>query len=176
MEVINSKNILEIFTVATEFCIFTESAAKYEIRDMMQYYQKILPLLYLKGSMLNADEPEDNYAAEKYVTETEWEAVFRIFREKLGKSDEYLVKGQSETGEDVLVNASFAENIADIYQDMKDFTLLYGKTSYDSKTSAVFLCSELFKSRWGLIIPDALKHLHELLYEIEKDNYNNFPE
>lgn len=176
MEDVSSKNVLEMFTVATEFCIFTESAGKYDIQDIMQYYQKILPLLYLKGSMLNSDEPEDNYAAEKYVTETEWESVFSVFREKSGNSDEYLVKGQSETGEDMLINASFSENIADIYQDMKDFILLYGKHSYDGKSSAVYLCSELFKSRWGRIIPDALKHLHEMMYEIEKDNYNNFPE
>lgn len=168
------KNVLDMLTLANEYCIFTESAAKYQLNEISLYYHRVLPLLYLKGSLLPDTEPEDNTAAEKYVTEEHWEKVFNRFRLILGDKDEYFLPGQNETGEDGLLKASLSENIADIYQDMKDFILLFAKNTYHSRQNAVYLCRSLFKTRWGIIIPNVLNQLHAMIYNREEDNFETF--
>jgi hypothetical protein len=170
----NLKNVMDMLTVANEYCLFTESAEKYELQDICLYYQRVLPLLYLKGSLLPDIEPEDDTLAGKYITEEQWEEIFNRFRIILGSRDEYFLPDQNDIIADGLLKASLSENIADIYQDMKDFILLYAKNTYHSRQNAVYLCRLLFKTRWGAVIPHALNHLHAVIYVPEEDNYETF--
>jgi len=170
------KHILDMLTVANEFCLFTESAGKYDLMETCMYYHRVLPLLYLKGSLMPDNEPEDETASEKYINEEQWEAIFDRFRLLLGDRDEYFISGQDSNGEDSMVKASLSENIADIYQDMKDFILLYSKNTYHTRQNAVYLCRILFKTRWGAIIPNALNQLHSIIYRTEEDNFETFAE
>ena len=106
---------------------------------MQIFYQKLLPLLYLKGSLLPQLGAEDDTALEHFVTEEKWEEVFTHISKKLEKDDSYfliddeayVVKG-AENGK-----ASIAEKLADAYQDMKDFVMLYQKGSHAAKENAV---------------------------------------
>ena len=47
-----SRQIIEFVTVANEFCSFMESAGQFERLDFILKIQKLLPLLYLKGSLI----------------------------------------------------------------------------------------------------------------------------
>ena len=43
-----SRNVIEMITVANEYCLFLEGIEKYTKDDIISYFQKICPLLYLK--------------------------------------------------------------------------------------------------------------------------------
>ena len=165
-DVIYSKNVLEMLTVANEYCIFLEESDKYEKERILHYFQKICSLLYLKGSLLPDVKVNDESANERFVTEEIWERIYSTLKSKLKSDDEYwyseaIVKTDIEP-----VKGSIAENLADIYQDMKDFIWLYQKNSKAAQENAVYECKRLFESHWGFILVRVQKALH---YQLFKD-------
>ena len=71
-----SANVIDMLTVANEFCLFTEKAEKYNPDEVLQYYAKICPLLYLKGAILPVVEPDEDYLGERFVNEDQWESIY----------------------------------------------------------------------------------------------------
>lgn len=159
-EEILSKKVIEMITVAHEFCLFFEDTEKYETKQIMEYFQKIAPLCYLKGSVLPKGIDPDPDFLERFVTEEQWEEIFKALREKFGGDDVYYVHDHNFDSMEV----SLADNIADIYQDMKDFVLLYQKAPLQSKACAVAELQKLFENHWGRRILQALGRIHEILY------------
>jgi uncharacterized protein YihD (DUF1040 family) len=124
---------------------------------------KALPLLYVRGSVLPEVKPEDYESNEKYVTEEQWLNIFNTFRRKLGHKDEYWFN-ENDNPLNELKKGSLADGFSDIYQDMKDFVLLYQKPLRDAKKVAVWEMRELFQAHWGFRIVNILKVLHYHLY------------
>lgn len=151
-EPVYSRNVLEFLRVAHEYCLFVEEVFIKSEKDILEYYQKIAPLLYLKGLLLPEIEPEYPESTERYVTEEEWETIFTELRSKFGNNDEYWYSDPDNKDINDLVKASLSENLADIYQDLKDFVLLYQKGSRASKEAAVAEIRQLFYNRWSWAI------------------------
>ena len=171
LELIKSAAVLEMITVANDFCIFTESIDNQSNEDVKNYFMKVLPLLYLKGALLPDVEVSDEAANERYVTEEHWEEVFLSLEEKLGEDDKYWFADENND----LMKESLADNLADIWQDMKDFITLYQKPSLAAKENAVYECKRLFASHWGRRIPKALHHLHLTIFKSgPEDLFLNF--
>ncbi len=160
-----SKAALELLTVANEYCLFFEKAGRYTTNDILDYYHKIAPLIYLKAALI--DNAPANHEAwnERYVTEEEWETVFKTLREKFGKNDIYFIHDHNFDS----VEASMADNMADIYQDLKDFVLLFQKNTAPARQNAIANIIELFRWRWGPALVNALGAVHQLLFKEEID-------
>ncbi|MFW5792658.1 MAG: DUF5063 domain-containing protein [Bacteroidota bacterium] len=159
--IIYSKAVIEFITVANEYCLFFEKAENYSAEDIFQYFQKIAPLLYLKGSVMPEVTVNDDSFSEKFVTEEKWEAIFKALREKFGEQDIYYTHDHNYDTEE----ASLSDNMADIYQDMKDFIMLYQNSLIHAKENAIFEIQKLFKSHWGIRIINALKAVHQILHK-----------
>ncbi|PID93763.1 MAG: hypothetical protein CSA95_06105 [Bacteroidetes bacterium] len=162
-----SKGVLEMFTVAVEFCLFVEKASNYKRADILTYMQKMIPLLYLKGALLPTILPEYPEANERYVTEMQWEDIFTPLREKFGSLDNFPYYNYQEMDMEPPSKGSLAENLADIYQDLKDFTLLYQKNSLAAKENAVAELKRFFTSHWGSRLVETLHYIHHVLTEEE---------
>ncbi len=80
----------------------------------------------------------------------------------LAKDDEFYHVNYEEFNEYEAVKASLSENFTDIYQDLKDFILLYQKNSQAARQNAVHDCKALFESRWGHKILSNMRYLHFL--------------
>ena len=65
-----------------------------------------------------------------------------------------------------LQNLTFdlAELITDIYQDIKDFILLYQKNTFSAQENALLACRRNFYERWGKHITFLMPYLHQILY------------
>jgi hypothetical protein len=59
---------------------------------------------------------------------------------------------------------SLAENLTDVYQDLKDFIMQYQKSSRAAKEIAVFECKSWFAERWGKRIAEATGYLHHSVF------------
>ena len=44
-----SKTVLEMLTVANEYCLFLEKAEDYDRQDIIMFLQKVCPLIYIKS-------------------------------------------------------------------------------------------------------------------------------
>ena len=168
-ELVVSKPVLEALTVANEYCLFFESIDSYSSQDILSYFQKIAPLIYLKGCTVPEIQVIDESFNERFVTEEQWEGIFKLLREKFGNDDTYY---RLDLNNDT-IEASLADNMSDIYQDMKDFVMLYQKGSPYAKENAVAQFRILMISRWGPVIIDALKACHNKLYDHLSDSIDN---
>ena len=170
-----SKNVLEMITVANEYCLFMERNSDLSKEDFLFYLQKICPLIYLKAALLPTVEVSDEDALEHFVTEEQWEDLFNSMHLKLGEADLYYFIDHHEKSHQDAVKASLAENLTDIYQDLKDFLLLYAKPLKASKENAVNDCKRLFETRYGYRLVNAHSAIHYLLFrEGEKGELSDF--
>ncbi len=156
-----SRPVIEMITVANEYCLFFEKVGQYKRQDILTYFQKVAPLLYLKGSLLPPVEVEDTEALERFVTEEQWETIFKALREQFKDIDVYYVHDYNHDS----VEASLADNMADIYQDMKDFLMLYQKNRTAARQNAVEQLRDLFRWRWGPVLLSAMGAVHQILYK-----------
>ena len=172
-----SKNVLEMLTVANDYCLSMAKVEDYSKSDLMSYLQKICPLLYIKGALLPVIEVRNPEANERFVVEEEWESLFNGLRDKFSKDDEFWYIDNSEQEDKEPVKGSLSEHFTDLYQDLKDFILLYQKNSLDAKENAVSGIKRLFETHWGYKLVNAHKTLHYLVMRgINKENQNSFPE
>jgi hypothetical protein len=160
-----SRTVLEMLTVANEFCLFLEKAENYDRQSILLFLQKICPLIYIKASLLPAIDLTDEEAAEHFVTEEEWESLFNALHQKFGDDDIYHFVDPHDSSQTDPVKASMAENFTDVYQDLKDFVLLYQKPRKASMEYAVFECRRLFETRFGFRLVRAHSALHCLLHK-----------
>jgi hypothetical protein len=163
-ELVQSKSVLEFITVANEVCLFLEEIEKYDMEFLLTYMQKVLPLLYLKGTMLPDLIVSDEAANERFVTLEEWEKVYLNILNKTALKDNFYYFNSYSDVNDKKEKGSIAENLADIYQDLKDFLLLYQKNTLSAQENAVHSCKKLFEINWGLKAINTHKAIHWLLF------------
>ena len=168
-----SKQVVEMATVANEFCYFIENIEKKEKEIVLEFMQRILPLLHLKGSLLPNIEPEHPEANERFVTEEQWERVFNELRQVLGEDDEYWIIDPQYMNDTEPLKASLSENITDIYQDMKDFLLLLQKNTHAARENAISECKILHANHWGYRVGNIFTRIHHLIY-FEEDSSSDF--
>jgi hypothetical protein len=159
-----SRKVIDMLTVSNEYCLFMEKAEDYTREEIFQYLQKILPLIYLKASLLPVIPVNDEDAAEHFVTEEQWENLFNTLTIKFGVYDIYHFIDLNEKSNLDPVRASLSENLTDIYQDLKDFVLLYQKPLRTSQENAVRDCKNLFETRFGYRLINAEQAIHYILY------------
>lgn len=161
-ELVFSRKVLDMITVANEFCIFIEENSKYEPIQILAYLERVVPLLYLKGSLLPEVEVSDEGADERFVTEEQWETFFQELKRKFGKIDNFY--SNENPGEQETQQYSIADNLTDIYQDLKDFIMLYGRNTMAARENAIHSCKNLFENRWGYRAIRVMQAIHHALY------------
>lgn len=160
-----SRNILELAAVASEFCNFVEDTANLRQQAFFNSLQGLVPLLYLRGTLLPHIEPEFPEANERFVTEEQYEGLFNALRELTGELDEFWYIDHSGSHITETLKGSFAEHLADIYQDLKDFIMLFKKPQLAARENAIASCKANFAPHWGIRLANLLPALHELVAE-----------
>jgi len=164
-----SRQVIEFVTVANEFCSFMEIAGQFEKLDFIQKIQKLLPLLYLKGSLIPEMESVLNEGNEKFVTEQEYDFVKNQVQTYMGELDDYSEQWDPKIpGSTEPVITSISENMADLYQDLKDFVSLYSMGTTEIMNDAVWECRMNFENYWGQILVNALRVIHRIVTSDEK--------
>lgn len=165
-----NRSIIEFVTVASESCLFIESAANFTKEEFLLTAQKMLPLLYLKTSMLKVPEMLLSEEPERFVSETDYAVIKQSIAEILGSSDRYLEVFHpdiqlSEEG----IATDISEDLADIYQDLKDFLLCYQIGNEEVMNDALAVCLNSFKEYWGQRLVNSLRALHNTIYNKDEN-------
>ena len=84
-QVIFDRNVVEFVTVAAEFCKFLEQAENNKRKSFVDTSLKLLPLLYLKASMLPHCDIMGDEAPETYVTEETYEETYKFIEKWKGR-------------------------------------------------------------------------------------------
>ena len=134
--------------------------------------------MYLKASLLPQLEPYFEDGNEKFVTESDWIAINETLREKFGTANDYLEVFDEKAEEtEGPVISTISENMADIYQDIKDFLLLYQTGTPEVMNDAVWECRMNFETFWGQKLVNSMRAIHKFIYSGEEigkvDDENN---
>jgi hypothetical protein len=163
-EVVYSKNVIEFATVANEYCSFIEAVDQFKLKDFISRVQKLFPLIYLKAALLPLTESHFDQSA-KFVGEDDYNFILLKLEEKFGRFDSYLeVSGPSMQFGESEIDASISENIADVYQDLKDFILSYRIGTLEIMNNALWECRNNFEQYWGQRLVSGLRAVHNLIY------------
>ena len=162
-----SKNVIEFITVANEYCKFMEGSFDESIEDFIDKAHKMLPLLYLKGSLLPLiTEPYEEFN-EKFVTESDYNRIRNSVLEKFGDYDLYEeIFDPIRQENDEPAQLSLSENLADIYQDIKDCVMQFRVGADEVMFNAIWECKQAFEQYWGQRAVNVLRVLHYLKYTV----------
>jgi len=164
--IVYSKNVLEFVTVSNEFCNVLESSNEYSKKDFIGITLKILPLLYLKAVVLPKTEEElaDEFV-DKVVDEDLYQHIQTLVRNKMGQHDDYLEVFTAEMQHsDVPLSSNVSEDLADIYQDVKNFIEAYKTAVTEIMNDALFEVVGNFELVWGQRLVNTLRALHNVFY------------
>jgi hypothetical protein len=163
--IVYSKNVIEFATVANEYCLFLEKMNSFSRKEFIERVQKLLPLLYLKASLIPVVEEENVETPEKCLTEVDYNFLFDKLNTKLGPHDSYLeVFDQGMQFSETPIDASISENLCDIYQDLKDFIFAFRLGTIEIMTDALWECQKNFSDFWGQKLVNCLRAIHLLVY------------
>ena len=164
-QIIFERNAVEFVTVAAEYCAFIERSEGMKRSDLVDTLLKILPLLYIKASMLPECEIMGEDGLETFVTEDDYEVIRINLQELLADRDDYLdVFVEDMKYSDTPISKSIAEDLADIYQAIKDFVCQFRSGLNETMHDALAQCREHFMQYWGQTLVNTMRALHEVKY------------
>ena len=160
------KNTLEFVAVTLEFCSLMETAHSHTSIVFTDKALKILPLLYLKATLLpESEEREEEDEPEQFITEETYEVIRGHVANLLGAEDMYLETFHPDIQySDTPIAATISENLADVYQDLGNFAALFRQENEEVMEQALYICKENFQLYWGQKALNALKALHDIRY------------
>jgi hypothetical protein len=159
-----SRHIVEFVAVANEYCKYAEYASEMNGEELLKILQRLLPLLYLKATFLPELTPFFEEGNEKFVREADWAEIHDTLKRKFGSANDYLEALDDRMNDsETPVVASLSENMADIYQDLKDFVLLYQTGTLEVMNDALWECKMNFENYWGQKLVNALRAIHKFI-------------
>lgn len=93
----------------------------------------------------------------------------------MGEKDDYLdVFVQDMAYSDQPIKKSISEDLADIYQDIKDFIFVFQLGLNETMNDSLAICQENFGMLWGQKLVNTLRALHDVKYnQNDEEDENN---
>lgn len=171
--IVYAKNVIEFVTVTAEVCLLLERVDELSRNDFILQTVKLLPLLYLKAETTERPEPIFDESTERFVTEEDYLFVKEKIEQLLGNDNVYLEVFHPEMKySDTPIAAFISEDLADIYQELKDFATNYSMGITDIMNDAMVVCLEAFEEHWGRKLLNTLRALHALRYSEEFHSFD----
>lgn len=120
--------------------------------------------------MLPPCEPLGMAEPETFVDESAYEAVRLAVAAVMADGDDYLdVFVEDMRYSDTPIRKTVSEDLADIYQDVKDFVSVYRLGFDETMHDALAICEEHFATYWGQVLVNTMRALHEVKYNHPAD-------
>ena len=156
-----SQPVLDLITIATEYCKQVEQTEGEERNHFIEVMRGILPMIYLKMSLLG-DVPEIPGFNEGKLTEADYDYIRHNVAAILAERDDYLdVFVEDFKYSDQPVLCTISENLADIYQVLRELVETFREGFEEPMQVALFEAVEKFKLYWGQTLLNALRALHD---------------
>ena len=161
---------IEFVTVAVQLCLYLEQVEGLDKSEFVEKMLCLLPLLYLKARLLPKATEELVGFPERFVSEQEYEDIRQKVAQCMGADDTYLeVFVEDMRYSDEPITAFVSENIADIYQEVKDLACNYQTRDEAVMNDALVNCIEAFEQHWGQKLLNVLRPLHAVACEGEQE-------
>ena len=163
-----SQPVLDFITVSTEFCKYLEQSEGRELDDFLHVMRGMLPMLYLKASMLG-NVPEQAGWLEKKLTEADYDYVRGCVARILVEKDDFLdvfVEDFKYSEHPVLCTIS--ENLADIYQQLRELVEAFREGYEETMQLALYEAMDEFYLQWGQKLLNSLRAIHDVYLSVRE--------
>ena len=169
-EAILSKQTEDFVRTALEFCVLvekhTQTGREFFIGNMI----KVLPLLYLKVSIIPPIEENYDSDLKTKVNEEMYNKIEESISRLLGNDNLYLETFHPDIRlSDSPVAVKISEDLADIYQDLGNFIAVFKNGQKETMNDSLALCVLNFEKYWGQRLLNALRALHYIKYNDESE-------
>jgi len=172
-EVILSKQTEDFVRTALEFCVLVEKHSQNKREFFIDNMIKVLPLLYLKISVIPSIEESYDSNLETKVSEEMYNKVEESISSLLGNDNLYLETFHPDIRlSDSPIAVKISEDLADIYQDLGNFIAVFKNGQKETMNDSLALCIQNFEKYWGQRLLNALRALHYLKYNDEVEQLN----
>ena len=169
-ETILSKQTEDFVRTALEYCVLVEKHSQGKRDFFIENMIKVLPLLYLKISII--PPVEENYDSDlgTKVSEEMYNRVENAISQLLSNDNLYLETFHPDIRlSDSPVAVKISEDLADIYQDLGNFIAVFKNGHRETMNDSLALCVLNFEKFWGQRLLNALRALHYIKYCDEPD-------
>ena len=158
-----SSEMVEFVTAANAYCHYLEQLKGEEGRAFIHEAVKHLSEVYNTFLKLGETEPQGEWIDDPSVTEQDWSAIYQRIAMILGPYNDYLrPAAESEFDDSELVTHTISEDAADIYQELKDFTIIYSRGIEEFMNDSAWELGVRFAAHWGKKLLQSLTALHQL--------------
>ena len=117
--------------------------------------------LYACSCTLPLTEPTLEGESQRFVSEEEYDYVRSGVAQILGNDDAYIdVFVEDMRYSDVPITAYISENMADVYQELKNMLMNYQIEVEEVMNDALYECMEAYKEHWGQKLLNGMRALH----------------
>ena len=157
---------LDFVKISVEFCTFLEKMEVLSREEWIKGMLRILPLLYVKATLLPKVEVLSDEMSEVFVTEQDYMLISNHVASVVGEEDVYLdVFVEDMKYSDRPVSSFVSEDIADIYQDIRNFVSVYQHGLEEAMIYALNDITTNFRLYWGQKLVNVIRPLHSLVYK-----------
>lgn len=168
-EEVYAKEVLEFVVTANDYVLFLEEQDNYSLKEFVDKAHQILPELYFRLTKLPKVNSEFEDLNQKFVTEEDYEFLRQKLLKKFGEYDSFEeVFDNNRIEVEDHIGESISEYLTDIYQDIKDFVLLYQIGTNEVMYEAVWELRQSFEEYWGQKLANTLRAIHNLRYGPEE--------
>lgn len=165
------QDVLAFVTTSVKTCLLLERIDEYEQRDFLYEITQQLPMLYAQAHALPLPKQESDGYVERFVTEDDYNYIVEGVKRQLGTNDAYLeVFLQDMKYNDEPLTAYISENIADIYQELKDMAYSFQTEQEEVMNDGLLACLEAFREHWGQKLLNVMRALHALWIELGENS------
>jgi len=159
------KDVIEFVTVAKEYIALIDFPEETEKKEFIFKSHKMLPLLYLKASLLPNIPDIFNEGNERFCDEAMYFGIQYKIHRLLRTNDYEVLSNYDSQNLDEQEWIKLSEIYTDIFQSLYDFLNLYRLGTEEMMNDALFECQNDFKTLWGKKSLQLIEALHKLLYE-----------
>jgi hypothetical protein len=172
MSNIYSKEVVGFAKASAEYCLALENCRQTQPRDFVKRMLSVLPYIYVNAEALLETVFDNGLAADTQVTEEDYNYIRLAVYDLLGQYDEYLdVFMEDMKYSDRPILRTISEDLADIYQDLRNFLAVYREGIEGLSEAALNDVIENFKHDWGQKCVNVMRPLHDVLYnQMEEQN------
>lgn len=167
---IYTKENIDFISAASDFCLLMENVKGKTKKEVVERLLLLLPQLYFYASIIDANfkYSKNNILLEEYVKEQDYnyirENLLKIFKE----DDDYLdVVNDDMKYSEAPITKSISEDLADIYQDIKNCIWIFSKGNKEASQEAINEVCSLFEIHWGGRLVSTTRALHYIKYNCQ---------
>ena len=157
------ESTIAFVTAAAQACLLIEKSSEHERGEWREQMLRLLPVLYLRARLLDQEEEMADEEPQRFVTEEDYNYALVGIHELMGSDDAYLdVFVDQGVYTDEVQTAYISEQLADIYQELKDLAAGFQTGNETVMHDAVVVCREAFKEHWGQKVLAVMRALHAI--------------